>query len=212
MRTYIFLLSLVMAIMPSIASANLLVNPGFEEAVVPGSGNFPAAGWNATNSAFTRTEDNPHSGSYNLRNSGAYGTAYQFVNITPGVAYRLTGYCFLPSGSSANSSSPDSTTWWPYIGIDWYDAQGSAQTVGHWGYNFANSPRNQYNFADSGYIIAPEGAINARISVGTGILSGSVETVDFDDINFSPIPEPMSMTLFGSGLIALLGLIKTKKF
>lgn len=192
--------ALAVMLIPSVASANLLVNGGFE-----GTGeNGHMTGWaNEYNANIAGTQDNPRSGLYAARN-GWDGGVYQNVAITAGTAYRLTGWSYIPSGVGG---SP----WGTYIGVKFLNSTGG--TVLAKQLDMQNLARDVYNQADTGTLVAPSNAVTAMVRFGTWASDPwiPVNPTDFDDFDLSPVPEPTSLMLLGSGLVGLVGLTRKKR-
>ncbi|KPK41512.1 MAG: hypothetical protein AMJ78_05285 [Omnitrophica WOR_2 bacterium SM23_29] len=202
MSRLIVLVSLVALLMaPSIASANLVVNPGFEGTGEQGHMTGWTVDWNPGNIA--ATEDNPHSGAWAARNFWD-GGMYQDIAITPGLDYKLTGYAYIPTGVGG---SP----WGTYIGLKYINAAGA--TVGNYQIDMQGLTRDQYNMADTGWRTAPATAVAARVRFGTWSSDPwePVNPTDFDDFDLSPIPEPASLVLLGSGLVGLVAFTRKRR-
>ena len=200
MGKLIVVISLVALLIPGVASANLLYNPGFELTGPDGHMQGWLQEWN-TNIA--GTVDNPHSGLYAARDFWD-GGAYQNVAVTPGQAYRLTGWAYIPAGLGG---SP----WGSYIGLKFLNSTGA--TVGQSQVDMQGLTRAQYNQADTGQLIAPSTAVTAMVRFGTWANAPwqPVNPTDFDDFDFNAVPEPTSLMLLGSGLIGLVGLTRKKR-
>jgi hypothetical protein len=207
MGKLVALVSLVVLLVPGVASANLLVNGDFEISV-DGSHTYGWSaeapdGWNAGNQA--GVQDNPQNGAWNLHNYNDGGLK-QEVNITGGESYRLTGYAWVPSGSVAGA-------WGSYIGVKFLRANGSTaltRTI-----DMKALTRDQYNLGDTGVVVAPTDAVKARVMFGTYGAAPLYEVPgqsDFDNFNFdvAAVPEPASLLLLGSGLIGLVGFSRKK--
>lgn len=198
MGKLIVVLSLVVLLIPGVASANLLTNPGFE------TGNFNgwSADWNLGNQAVSAL--NPQAGSWAARNFYDGGMYQQVNGIVGGTQYRLTGYSYIPNGGSLQS-------WGSYIGVKFFNALD--QELVNYQVDTQNLPRNVYNLADTGLVNAPATAAYARVRFGTWQSAVTPATpTDFDSLNLEgQIPEPTSLLLLGSGLIGLFGLTKKKK-
>lgn len=207
MRTFVILVSLAVLLVPSIASANMLVNPGFEsdgeQGHVTGWSNEGPVGWGGTNIGGSTERKN--SGSWSAKNAWD-GCRWQDVSVTGGEGYQLSGWVYIPSGTAG-------TTWGSFIGVKWYNASGDF--VGSWEKgDFSSYTRDQFNQGTSGILTAPLDAVTAKVNFGTWCGDPSVGPIHptyFDDFDFSPIPEPASLVLLGTGLVGLVGLTKKRK-
>jgi hypothetical protein len=202
MKKLLILVVALLLVSPAVAHANLLVNPGFESTGEQGH----TTGWYVDyGSNIFGAEDNPLSGSWNARNYNDGGMA-QDVAVTAGEAYQLTGWAYIPTGTGG---SP----WGTYIGVKFKRANGS--TTASWEKaDFASEPRDQYNMADSGLLVAPEDAVTATVRFGTWASDPylPVAPTDFDDFAFEAIPEPSSLMLLLTGITGIFGLgLKKRK-
>lgn len=194
MKRLLVLLVAILIATPAIAEANLLVNPGFEQSGEQGY----TTGWtNEWNNNIFGTTDNPHSGTRAARNFWD-GGMYQNVAITEGLAYRLTGWAFIPTGEGG---SP----WGTYIGMKFLNEFGA--TLDQVQIDMQDLPREVYNIADTGFITAPEGAVTAQVRFGTWASAPykPVRPTDFDDFDLQAVPEPSSLMLLATGITGLLG-------
>ena len=202
----VIIISFVLSL-PETASANLLYNGDFE---ISGEQGYTTGWTNEWNNNIFGATDNPQHGTHHARNYYD-GGMYQDVLVTPGAEYTFRGYLYAPSGG-------DSSGWGSYLGFYWMDAQdnlvGSLGVL--WGLNIATSPRSVYLVGDSRnlsdpaqYMTAPQDAVKAQVRFGTWQTSATpANPTDFDNFDFSPIPEPTSLLLLGTGLVGLLGLRK----
>lgn len=179
----------VLLVIPSSASANLLLNPSFET----GDLSNWTVDWNSQNLIASNT--NPQSGIYHARNTWD-GGMYQDVYATAGQQYKLTGWAFIPSGTGGSN-------WGSFIGLRFLDSIGGA--VGDYQIDMEGLPRNQHNMADTGYVTAPATTVTARVRFGTWADDPwqPVNPTDFDNFDLAPIPEPASLLMLGFGLFGL---------
>lgn len=171
------------------AQANILTNPGFE------TGDF--TGWECSYNPGLAvvTDQNAHSGSYHARLYD-YTEIYQYVDVTPYELYKLAAWTYMPDGEVYGAG----------IFLDFYDE--NEQYLDDWMQTVDQLPRNQYNKIESYWLTAPEDAATAKIY--SAIMGPTY--MDLDDFDFSPIPEPSSLLLLGTGLLSIFGFgIRRKK-
>jgi hypothetical protein len=157
-----------------------------------------------------RTNDNPHSGSFNfeafLASTGA-GPVVQFnqsgVPVTAGDAYNFSLYADRLAGSAGDVEQ---------YNIQYFNAGNGF--VGQTGYTGFSPGANIYAETIVTNLVAPAGAVTAQIFIhNAGAAAPSLTaTIDYDDVSFiAAVPEPTTMTLVGLGLVgAFLGLRKRR--
>ncbi len=181
------------------ASANLITNPGFEDAIGPEWVSTIVSG-DASKWTSAASNAYAHSGAngYNLKFGPLGTTAKAYVEqvlsgLTPGAAYEVSGWMNFALGSAYNR--PDK--YWTYI-----EALGGGTAVQEPAKNTNTTGWKQYTLsqtADAG------GALTVRLYVDkyATTVADKVCSVYFDDISVVLVPEPASTLLL---LAALLGL------
>jgi len=193
------------------SAQNLVLNPGFETA---GANSSLAANWTTDTAAGgpvygVRTNDNPHSGSFNyevfLGSTGA-GPVVQFnqsaIPVTPTDVYTFSFYSDRLAGSAGDVEQ---------YNVQYFNAGNGF--VGQSGYQNFNPGSGAYAQTIVTNLVAPAGAATAQIFLHfAGAAAPSLTaTIDVDDVSFSTVPEPTTMTLVGVGLVgAVLGLRKRR--
>ncbi len=182
MKKSTILIIAILLMSPAAASANLLVNPGFE------TGNF--SGW--TRYAFGSenvSNANPHAGQYEARITN-YGWITQTVNLTPNATYKLSSYLYMPQDGGDAS-----------ISITFYNAAGttSFQQERSW----QRIPGDaQYDKIETDWLVAPSYTAYAKVQCS---VASAGSYIDFDDVSLDVIPEPSSLLLLLSALTGLFG-------
>lgn len=175
--------------MPSIASANLLSDPGFE------TGN----GWSnwGDSNYVTDIKANGAQSAHAWTWDNVDGKFEQTVDVTPGVSYKASGYL--------KSSGLDTGSAW--IQFQW-DGAGTAIESAK-----LTAANTDWSYYETPWIVAPEGVTTAKVAyVLLAPGSQSSNDVYFDDASFEPVPEPASILLLGSGLAGLFGLRRRTSF
>jgi hypothetical protein len=196
-NTIAFLIAWLFIQVASVSAQNLLNNPGFEKT---GSGGTGSQSWKSDGSGtYSDTRDTtlPHSGVADefLETNGQgnnYASMYQDTaagSVIPGQNYDINLYY----------ASPDSNSY-PSVEVNFLDASNNNLGLG-FGQSFDGGPDavpNQYYFFDSGPFAAPAGASSAQIIINgfTLTLSG-LDGVHIDDVSFSQVPEPASISILG---------------
>ncbi len=195
MKKFVVVVSLL-AVLTGVASANLLLNPGFEAGDLS---SWTQGGW------YTGMGGDAHSGSYGAARAidssivgENYFVAEQFVPVTGGLFYDFSGWLRIAGTPNASES---------FLELRWLDA--GSGSLGQFGTTPLAVAQDYTQYSLLGYQ-APGAAVQARIALvvhttGGAITDNSWHT--FDDISFAQaIPEPASMTLMGLGALGLLGL------
>ncbi len=209
MRRSAFCVAMVSAVLwmgVSARAANLIINPGFEAGT-----DSTADGWMQiphtnplANSVVERTTTDTHSGSYAMRlsyanpSSGAVGSTTELrqivTGITPGENYDVSFYLkrvgALGTGTVINA-----------------DIQFRTGTTVKSTVPLSTSGLNEtwqlFSFTD---LVAPDDVDNIRFSIRVvgGAVSNAAATLLIDDVSFSQVPEPATLSLVGLGILGLV--------
>lgn len=200
-------------LLASTASANLLVNPGFETpSVLPGVEYFGAPGWSDFGgTAFTIGAPvfgpaGPHTGTQGLKTFGFGGVYQQFAasagQTWDGGAWALNDTADIMAGGQVAA-----------VNLEWIAADGTTSLGAVLGPTIdATTPANVWNFLTvSGVAIA--GTSFARLVLITGdfLPGGNGGAPRFDDAFLVErvVPVPAAVWLFGSAL-GMLGWMRRK--
>jgi hypothetical protein len=144
-----------------------MANPGFELDV---DNNSRPDGW-TSNSAFTRSADIAHSGTYSGKHTSTTSVSYNVTQtITPviaGATYKFSGWVNIPTTSGAFSFTLD---------VRWRDATGA---------NLSTNTIKAYTAQTAGWdqatgsFVAPANAASALVRMVVSTLNGTVYVDDF---------------------------------
>jgi hypothetical protein len=186
----------VLLVSAAVASANLLINPGFE------SGDY--TGW-AQGGWYNGSGGDAHSGTYGASYAVSsnhlgenYFVAEQLVPVTGGETYDLSGWVRI-AGTPTTSES--------FLELRWLNASGGSE--GQFG---TIHVATQQDYALSSLLaqVAPAGAVTARVALVVHTTATPTDNAwhTFDDINFdmAAIPEPgtFALCLMGMGFGSIL--------
>lgn len=185
------------------ATANLLVNPGFEADVLqPLSDTGGATGWTDFNgTAFTRFQS-PRSGSNAFKVFGG-GGAFQDFAAAPGIEYAGSVFGLNPSFDALSGGAIGA------VNIEFRDAGGvligDVLTNAFLDASTATGDSEGGQFPDvyvQGNVngVAPAGTTSVRFALFSG---GGGGAAYFDDASFEVVPEPASAALLAAGGLLL---------
>ncbi len=206
-----FLGVLATGLLATTASANLLVNPGFENpSTAPGVEYFGAPGWSDFGGT-TFTINNlvvgpagPHGGSQVLKTFG-FGGVYQQFAASAGQTWDAGAWALNDTADVMAGGQVAA------VNIEWIAADGVTSLGAVLGPTItAATVTNVWqNLTVSGVAIA--GTSFARIVLITGdfLPGGQGGAPRFDDASFSVVPVPAAVWLFGSAL-GLLGVARRR--
>lgn len=188
---------------------NLLVNPGFEDPLLPNPG--VNQGWatfgTAARSDMSNSVDYPHSGDYSLLAQNAPGNNWNPVGVeqivdgtilglpygkvNPGIVYTFNCWYMTDTG----------VTWATPVALEIGFLNSDMVNIGtSGGFNF-NIPSNDTWYQGGVTATAPPGS--AYIVVYAMFMDSAQQTTEnvyFDDASIMLIPEPSSLALAGVGL------------
>jgi hypothetical protein len=184
---------------------NLVLNPGFETA---GANSSLAADWTVDTAAGgpvygIRTNDNPHSGSFNfevlLASTGA-GPVVEFnqsaIPVTASDVYTLSFYADRLAGSAGDVEQ---------YNLQWFNVGNGL--ISQTSYQGFSPGANVYAQTVVNGLTAPSGAATATIYFHyAGAAAPSLSaTIDMDDVSLSTVsvPEPMTISLAAMGMFGV---------
>jgi hypothetical protein len=188
----------------SVASANVLLNPGFESPNASGGDVYGSTNWGAFNDAWTTANVTPHSGSQALK---VFGPFFQFggAGAVQGTFATSPGQTWEASAYLRNDSTdPMQGTNFAVVKMEFLNSSnaviGSAEST-HFDATF---PQNVWTL-ETVQGTAPAGTTSAQIVLVHVQLNNPVTggSVFFDDASFSVVPEPASLGLIGAAVGSL---------
>jgi MYXO-CTERM domain-containing protein len=191
----------------TVASANLLVNPGFEtdNASAGDVGPGTASGWTGSFNSDFVTASFAHTGKQSLKQFGVDAGEFQRFAATPTSSWSATAFIMTPSTDELKGNEGSN------IQIQFLDASLNVLATANPGIQFDSSAApdtfTQISLLNAA---AVPGTAFAQIllftgpdSVQTGAAGGAVF---WDDVTFDQAPEPVSL-----GLLAMGGLLAVRR-
>jgi PEP-CTERM motif-containing protein len=186
------------------AAPNLLIDPGFE-AQTTSPTNDGVGGWSLFNGAAFST-DVARTGTHSMKDfgNGSVPGSFETFPASPGQQFELTGFGLTPTVLAGNPG-------FGILQVAYFDAGGNNLGTVETGAGNAKasaqinngSAINTWLPLDTGIATAPAGAV--KIQAFTLVVDfnspAAGESVYFDDLNLTAVPEPASL-----GIVAVAGL------
>ncbi|MDP3786165.1 MAG: PEP-CTERM sorting domain-containing protein [Candidatus Omnitrophota bacterium] len=213
MKLLIALVAAAVMVMPSVASANVLGDSGFEGT---GAGPWISDNWGGPWTNDYDATDQIHAGAQSLKqvangtnvlNKWEKAEAKQIFAVQPGDV--VNGGVWMKWANISNAEA--------FLESKWLNAS-QAELGSGIGTVHKTSGSGDWEFQDLGTWTEAQrtAPVNAAyvdyrlVFLSAGNADIATGTVWFDDANFTVIPEPTSMLLLGSGLIGLFGFCRKK--
>ena len=199
---------LILAMSSSVYAANLLTNGDFETGALGWFGDTAIPNWTTWGTDGWHHNDFNHtpSGSKAVKTWGDGTGIYQDFTATGGTPYDF-------AGSSYSKSDDAAVGWNGILKVEWYSDAGFTKLGENVIGTFVGGTDPVSTWKDvSATYAAPGSAILGRVVMNlTSTGPTHAGSIGWDDVSASPIPEPTSMLLLGSGLIGLFTVARRKK-
>lgn len=189
------------------ASANLLINAGFDEPDASAGDVFgPPTDWDGFNQNFTSAAFSRDAGGQALKQFGQDAGAFQTFAATPDSSWSISAYVFMPSVDKAAGATAG------FLQIQFLDASQNVITVASVEVINANSAADTWTLVQMPNAPAVAGTAFVRPLLFTGPYSatpgpgGNSGSIWWDDVVFEQaVPEPASLAMLAAGgCVALL--------
>jgi hypothetical protein len=196
--TRFLIISLVLAIRASsIFAQGVISDPGFESGTFVTGG---TGGWDSLSGSPVFSQDYARTGTWSVKSSLGIGPSiclvHQWVTVQPGSQYQLTGWGL--------TSARLATTAEGYITFSFGDANHVHIVQGYRSANITSGSLLNTWLSLSATAAAPANAAYADIVAGVAspVQTFGNNSVYFDDVNIIAVPEPSTLGIIATGLLA----------